>query len=395
MNITNSHFNRIWGNDLMSVGKEMNGRERFINVMEYKPVDKVPNYEAGVWEQTKERWIQEGLNEFDLHWNWWAGEECFEMDAREFIPVNYGMKPHFEYEILEKTERYEIYRDYNGIVHKALLEGTVRGMRTSMDQYLEFPVSDVSDFRELKKRYVANLHSRYPAQWKEIMLTRWKDRKHPLILGENCSTLGFYWRAREWMGTENLSYAWYDQPDLMHEMMEFIADFTIEVSKPVLKETDIDYVMINEDMSMKTGPLLSPALYRKFIFPHMKRLTDFFKNNGVRYVIVDSDGNCEVLIPLLMECGVDAIWPMERVAGMDPVKLREEYGKDLRLFGGVDKMVLAQGKEAIDKHLSEMVPLIEEGGFIPTVDHLVSPDVSLENFRYYMKRKNDLLWGRF
>ena len=58
-------------------------------------------------------------------------------------------------------------------------------------------------------------------------------------------------------------------------------------------------------------------------------------------------------------------------------------------------MVLAQGKEAIDKHLSEMVPLIEEGGFIPTVDHLVSPDVSLENFRYYMKRKNDLLWGRF
>ncbi len=197
------------------------------------------------------------------------------------------------------------------------------------------------------------------------------------------------------MGTENLSYAWYDQPDLMHEMMEFIADFTIEVSKPVLKETDIDYVMINEDMSMKTGPLLSPALYRKFIFPHMKRLTDFFKNNGVRYVIVDSDGNCEVLIPLLMECGVDAIWPMERVAGMDPVKLREEYGKELRLFGGVDKMVLAQGKEAIDKHLSEMVPLIEEGGFIPTVDHLVSPDVSLENFRYYMKRKNDLLWGRF
>ena len=138
------------------------------------------------------------------------------------------------------------------------------------------------------------------------------------------------------MGTENLSYAWYDQPDLMHEMMEFIADFTIEVSKPVLKETDIDYVMKNEDMSMKTGPLLSPALYRKFIFPHMKRLTDFFKNNGVRYVIVDSDGNCEVLIPLLMECGVDAIWPMERLQAWIP-KLREEYGKVLRLSAALTR----------------------------------------------------------
>ncbi len=377
----------------MLTSKPMTGRERFINVMEYKPVDKVPNYEAGVWGQTKERWIQEGLNEFELHWNWWAGEEYFGMDPREFIPLNYAMLPSFEHEFLEKTDRYEIFRDNKGIVHKALMEGTVRGTRASMDQYLSFPVSCTENFRELKKRYAANLFGRYPAQWRELMLPKWKDRKHPLILGQNCDTLGFYWRAREWMGTENLCYAWYDQPKLMHEMMEFIADFTIEVSRPVLRETDIDYVMINEDMSMKTGPLLSPAHYKEFIFPHMLRLVDFYKNNGVRYVMVDTDGNCEALIPMLMECGVDAIWPLERVAGMDPVIIRKKFGRDLRLFGGVDKMKLAKGKEAIDQHLAEMIPLIEEGGFIPTVDHTVSPDVSLENFRYYMKQKNNLLTG--
>ena len=72
----------------MSVGKEMNGRERFINVMEYKPVDKVPNYEAGVWEQTKERWIQEGLNEFDLHWNWWAGKNALKwMQGNSYLSI--------------------------------------------------------------------------------------------------------------------------------------------------------------------------------------------------------------------------------------------------------------------------------------------------------------------
>lgn len=379
----------------MFTEKKMNGRERFINTMDYKPVDRVPNYEAGVWGQTKERWINEGLNEFDLHWNWWAGEEYFDMDAREFIPVNYSMMPEFEYVILEKTDRYEIFRDKIGRTHKALIEGTVRGTRASMDQYISFVVSNINEFRELKKRYIADLGARYPAQWKEIMLPQWKIRKYPLILGENGSTLGFFWLARDLMGIENVCYSWYDEPQLMHEMMEFIADFTIEVSRPILKETDVDYVMINEDMSMKTGPLLSPAQYKEFIFPHMRRLVDFFKGNGVRYVMVDTDGNCEALIPQLMDCGVDAIWPLERAAGMDPVRIRGKFGKDLRLFGGVDKMELAKGKEAIDKHLIEMVPLIEEGGFIPTVDHTVSPDISLDNFKYYMKRKIDLLCGRF
>ncbi|MDW7657348.1 MAG: uroporphyrinogen decarboxylase family protein [Bacillota bacterium] len=373
----------------------LNGRQRFINVMSYQAVDRIPNYEAGVWGQTKQRWIDEGLNEFDLHWDWWAGEASFGMDAREFIPVNYGMMPAFAHEVLERTERYEIFRDTIGRTHKALIDGTVRGTRASMDQYLSFAVRDLDDFRKLQKRYIAGLEARYPARWREIMLPGWKIRQHPLILGQNCSTLGFYWLARDWMGTEQVCYSWYDQPELMHEMMAFIADFTIEVSRPILLETDIDYVMLNEDMSMKTGPLLSPEQYRTFIYPHMKRLVAFLKSNGVRYVIVDSDGNCEALIPLLLECGVDAIWPLERAANMDPVRIRRTFGRDLRLFGGVDKMELAKGKSAIDCHLAQLVPLIEEGGFIPTVDHTVSPDISLENFRYYIKRKQDLLNGTF
>jgi hypothetical protein len=317
------------------------------------------------------------------------------LDPREFINVNYGMMPCFTEEVLEKTDRYEIRRHSNGIVTKALIDGSSGGMRSCMDQYLSFPVSNVEDFRELKKRYTANLGGRYPEMWKDILLPNWKKREHPLILGRNCSTAGFYWRAREWMGTENLCYGWYDEPELMHEMMEFIADFTIEVSKPVLLQTDIEYVMISEDMSMKNGPLLSPDQYKTFIFPHMKKLVDFFKKNGVKYVMVDTDGNCEALIPMLLDAGVDGIWPLERVAEMDPVKIRKKFGKDLRLSGGVDKMEIAKGKEAIEKQLAALVPLIEEGGFIPTIDHLASPDISLENFTYYMKRKMDLLKGKF
>jgi hypothetical protein len=379
-----------------SLDHDMTPRERFLAVMEYQPVDRLPNHEVGVWGQTMDRWQQEGLDIYTLHWDWFTGEESLGMDPREYIPVNFGMLPCYEEEVLEQTDRYVIKRQWNGIVTKALLEGTAHGTRASMDEYMDFPVKNRDDFHQLKKRYGAAHQGRYPAQWETTMLPGWKERKHPLVLGRNCSTLGFYWRAREWMGTEGVSYGWYDQPDLMHEMMEFIADFTIEVSRPILEKISPDYIFLNEDMAMKTGPLLSPRTYRTFIYPHMRRLVDFYKSHGVGYFVVDTDGNSEPLLPLLMEAGVDAIWPMERAAdSQDPLFLRKKYGKQLRLWGGVDKRELAKDKQAIENHLRTFIPLVEEGGFIPTIDHTIPPDISLENFTYYIKRKMDLLSGKY
>jgi hypothetical protein len=364
--------------------------------MEYQPVDRVPNYEVGVWSQTRERWEQEGLNADNLHWDWFTGEEYYGMDAREYIPVHYDMIPAFEQKVIEENDRHEIIQDSSGRIRKALREGAIHGARMSMDQYLKFAVESLDDFRKIKKRFIAGLGARYPAGWREVALPRWKNRDHVLVLGRNCSTLGFYWRAREWMGTELVSYAWYDQPELMHEMMEFIADFTIENSKPILEQTTVDYVFINEDMAMKQGPLLSPDTYREFIYPHMKRLVEYFKSNGVRYVIVDSDGNTEPLISQLMDAGVDGLWPLERAsADTDPHFLRKKYGRGLRLWGAVDKRELVKDEAAIDAHLAEFTDLVEEGGFIPTVDHTVPPDISLANFEYYMKRKRALLEGKF
>jgi uroporphyrinogen decarboxylase len=116
----------------------------------------------------------------------------------------------------------------------------------------------------------------------------------------------------------------------------------------------------------------------------------------VRYVIVDSDGNTEPLIPLLLEAGIDGLWPLERAAqDTNPAMLRKKYGRTLRLWGAVDKRELAKGPRAIDEHLRGLVPLIEQGGFIPTIDHTIPPDVSLADFRHYMRRKADLLQGRF
>jgi hypothetical protein len=371
----------------------MNHLERFIAVMEYQPVDYVPNWELGVWGQTQDRWEADGLDPTSIHWRWFPGEASLGMDPKEFITFSGDPLPRFEYEVFEEDERTITFRDEKGMVRKGLKEGSAHGTRASMDNFIDFPVHNMEEWQQVKKRFDPSSPQRYEPNWDVFRVAGWRNRTHPLIFGPNCSTLGFYWWARELMGTEGLSYAWYDQPDLVHDIMEHHADFLIEAARPTLEMTTVDYICLNEDMAMKTGPLLSPRTYKTFIFPRMKRVVDFYKSHGVRYVAVDTDGNPEALIPLLMDAGVDILWPMERAAEQDPIRLRKTYGKSLRLWGGVDKRVLAQGPDAIDSHLRALIPLIEEGGFVPTVDHTVPPDVSWENFQYYMQQKGRLLRG--
>jgi len=372
----------------------MNALDRFHAVMSYATPDRVPNHEVGVWVQTKLRWRDEGLPVDDLHWDWFVGEQRWDLDPREYIDVRFDMIPPFEERVLEKEGETEIIQRSNGVVSRALITGEAEGMRASMDEYLRFPVTTPQDFQAIKHRYRPSSPSRFPAFWDQFHLDAWSRRQHPLILGRNCSTLGYYWRAREWMGTENLSYAWYDEPEMIEEMMEFITDFTIETSRPLFaKGVKPDYLFLNEDLSMKNGPLLSPDMYRRFILPEMKRLVAYFKSEGVRWIVVDTDGNCELVIPHFLEAGVDAIWPLERASEMDPLAIRKKFGRELRLWGGVDKRVLAKDPAAIDAHLRELQPLIADGGFIPTVDHLVPPDVSLTNFEHYLARKHHLLRG--
>ncbi|MBU0715696.1 MAG: hypothetical protein KJ964_10110 [Verrucomicrobia bacterium] len=373
----------------------MNDLDRFSACMEYQSADRRPNHELGVWPQTIQRWTQEApqaISEFG--WNWFRTEPALALDRRDYIPINFDFIPAFEHKVLEDTPEYEICRNSKGMVTKALKEGTLNGARMSMDQYLEFPVRTPEDFKTIKQRLIAGIPERYPRDL-DARIAAWRKRDFPLVLGENCAANGFYWRAREWMGTENLSLAWYDYPDMMHAMMEFFADFIIATSRPVLDKIQVDYFVLNEDMSMKGGPLLGPDTFRTFIFPHLKRLVAFFRSHGTRYVAVDSDGDPTPLIPLLLEAGIDTLWPIERASEVSPQAWRKRFGKDLRLWGGVDKRELAKGPEAIRRHLRAFIPLIEQGGFIPTVDHTVPPDVSWDNFRIYMDYKIKLLSGDF
>ena len=145
-----------------------------------------------------------------------------------------------------------------------------------------------------------------------------------------------------------------------------------------------DWAFYWEDMAGKAGPLCSPATYRRFVLPRLKHLAELLHAHGIRHIIVDSDGNSDVLIPLWLEVGVNGLRPFEVAAGCDPLAIRRKYGANLVIQGGIDKRALALGREAIEREVLSKVPwLCLQGGYFPQVDHLVPPDVSLENYCYY------------
>jgi hypothetical protein len=141
-----------------------------------------------------------------------------------------------------------------------------------------------------------------------------------------------------------------------------------------------------EDMAYNAGPLIGPAFVRRFMVPQYRRVIDFARGRGVHSFALDSDGDVSLLIPCWIDAGVDILYPWEVQAGMDVAAIRREYGRDLRLWGGVDKRALTKDTAAIDAEIDRHKWLIADGGFVPMLDHSAPPDIPYRNYCYFMER---------
>ncbi|MBI2195188.1 MAG: hypothetical protein HYU43_08400 [Armatimonadetes bacterium] len=371
----------------------MTSKERFVKTLKFEPVDHVPFIEIALWQQTRARWVQEGMPLEVPCGLMHRGHAYFGLEGYETLHVNAtGPVPPVDTRTLEETAEQVLFIDGMGRTRRALKTGTVGGQRMSMDTYIEFPVKDRRSFREFRKRFEGPPEERYPEDWERAKAAAAKSLLPLTLMNPLAGTFGYYSMLRNWFGTEPLSYLFYDDPDLIAECLEFLSDFIERVLARALREVSFDFVYVHEDMAGKGGPLMGPVQFDKFLLPHYKRYVEFLKSHGVSLVLVDTDGNHEVLIPLFLEAGVDGFGPIERAAGMDPVAMRRRYGRSLCMVGGVDKREIARGRQAIDAEIRRSVaPIIGEGGFIPTIDHAVPPDVSLDHFKYYLDAKRKML----
>lgn len=329
----------------------------------------------GFWGATVERWRKEGLPEgvdpaayFGQEHGW-----CLPVDSG-FCHV--PLRPGFTHEILADEGESVVFRDGGGIIKR----DRKPEFGTSMSQFLEFPVKEPKDWEDIKWRLDPDTPERYP-NWEELR-PQVEGTQVPISM----NICGAYGTPRNLFGEEHLAYAYFDHPALMHEIQRHWTGFYCRLFSNVLKHVHLDYVYIWEDMAFKNGPLISPTLFREFMLPYYKELISHLKSLGVTSIMVDSDGDNRPIMDMFLESGVNFFMPFEIAAGMEPVPIREKYGDRLVIWGGIDKRELARDLDAVEREVMKKVPvLMETGGYIPSVDHLVPPDVSFANYSRFIE----------
>jgi len=121
-----------------------------------------------------------------------------------------------------------------------------------------------------------------------------------------------------------------------------------------------------------------------------KRITDTLREYGVTIVSLDCDGKIDELVPIWLNNGVNTMFPIEVGTWNASIKpWREQYGKELRGIGGMDKRVFARDVAAVDAEIERLKPLVDLGGYIPCPDHRIPPDAEWDNVRYYCDKMRE------
>ena len=344
--------------------------------MRFQEVDHPPLRMAGAWAQTRERWHSEGLpRDTDLN-------EYFEIEPMPVVNAGgaTGFFPAFEQEVFHENEEEIIYQDPHGPIarrYKKIM---------SMPEWLDFPVKGPDDLRRvMDERFDPDrIDERFPEDWEEKCeeLNR-PGRQEVALLDGGC----YYGPLRNLAGVEMASLLFYDAPELVEELFERIEYITLENMRRTLKKVkEVDYLGFGADIAFKTSTLISPGTLKKFIAPRYRKAVELARAHGIDIDWYDSDGNLNAFMPIYFEVGIHGFGPCEVAADMDPADLRERYGLDISMMGGIDKRAVAAGPEAIRKEVDRKVPRItDQGGYIPYIDHSVPTDVSWDDFRYYRR----------
>ena len=375
----------------------LSSKERFRGICHFeRPGDLmlVTPYFHDFWTETLDEWVKQGAPP-EIRQSRFRGE-YFHLDHMRMLrEIDLGMfmdktidvgGMQYVYGIPPVVPRFDVAvveEDQENIV---LINEGGQKIRTSkkhpekMPMYLDFPVKDRASWERYKERLEPWTPARWPEDW-DAYVQRINSKEEPVMLNVG----GLFGYIREWMGVEPLLYMVYDDPGLVEDMMEHMMYLQIEVVSKVLADIRVDCAMYWEDMCFKTGPLISPKMFRKFMVPRYRKVTELLRSAGVDSIFVDSDGNLSQLIPLWLEAGINGFWPLEVAAGNDAVDLRRKYGNDILLAGNIDKRAFLKDRNVLHEEIMAKVPfLLESGGYFPSLDHLVPPDVPFDMYRYFI-----------
>ncbi|MEI7908799.1 MAG: uroporphyrinogen decarboxylase family protein [Verrucomicrobiota bacterium] len=321
----------------------MNHVERFRAVCKFQAVDRLPRWEWAMWwDQTIERWHHEGLPR-ELKFN-----QVFD------IAQHFGLDPYqqFWFSTTDATI--------------AATQHHVEGMVSTMDDYLRIRPQLFPDHGAA----IAGM-----AAWAA------RQRRGEAVVWATLE--GFFWFPRTLMGFEKMMYAYSDEPELLHRINHDLLEFNLRLLDRMFDVCVPTFMTIAEDMSYNNGPMISQRTFEEFVAPFYRELMPRLQERGIP-LFMDTDGDVTLLVPWLKALGVQGVLPLERQAGVDGFTLRQQF-PDLLMIGHFDKMTMPRGETAMRAEFERLGPLIQSGGFIPSVDHQTPPGVSLENYRIYLR----------
>ncbi len=353
-------------------------RDQYLDYMTFRSVERPIFVELfGPLVGLEDEWRQQGASEEEINLTAFG----FDYVPRHSLQVNTGMQGGCEPEDLEETEEHIIRRDRYGR-KKKLCKG-----KATIALPLEYPVTDMESWLEIKQWYEFN-EDRF-AEGCIKQAQRARDEGQLLHM----SIPGGFDEPRQLMGEEAACRAYYDQPELMHDILDTIASTALRVLDRVTQQVTVDQLSVHEDLAGKSGPLVGPRQIEDFIGPYYSRIWDLMESRGAQLFQQDSDGNINMVLDSFMEAGINSVLPMEPAAGMDIVQTREEYGDNLAMMGGIDKHVIRRSKSEIREELEyKLQPKMQDaGGTVFGLDHRIPNGTPIELYRYYVRTAREIL----
>ena len=293
--------------------------------------------------------------------------------------------PKFEERILEDRGEHELVQDLSG---RAVLYFKHR-RSGFMPEYVGHPVTDQKTWEDnVKWRLAPNAEGRY-TDLADRMTEARAHAAEGLIITQDL--IGGYMYLRSLIGPAELLYKFHDSPTLIHDCMRTWLTLADAVIARHQQHVTLDELYLAEDISFNHGPLISPEMMREFLLPYYRQLINNVRARQIDktrhlYIQIDTDGFAVPVIPVYQKIGMDVMSPFEVASGCDVVAIGREY-PELMLSGGIDKRIMADSKDAIDREVERILPVMRaRGGYMPTCDHGVPEEVSYENYLHYRRR---------
>jgi uroporphyrinogen decarboxylase len=353
-------------------------RERFNRQMHYQSVDRCFNMEFGYWEENFRQWpifVKNGVR------NNGEADIFFNFDIIRGVGANVWMHPGFTRQVISETADKKIVMNAEGLLAEVPKDG-----HDTIPHYVKASIATPDDWKRCKAERFRRDDPARLVDVEGLKRAHPADRTYPL--GIWCGSM--IGKIRDMLTFEGLAYACYDYPDMVEDMVETCCILVEDALDRLLPHFAFDYAAGWEDICFKNGPIVSLDFFTNVVVPRYKRIGKKLRAAGIDLWYIDCDGDVRPLLPGFLSAGVNCLFPYEVNSCVHPAVLLNEYGKDLRIMGGFDKLEMRKGRQAIKDYMLSLAPLVERGGYIPFCDHRCPPDVDPDDYLYYLDLKEEM-----